>query len=376
MAPQHRRTTKKRATSLQRRMLVGLRDTWLLLREFRAVLFAFIVTLWLSAVTFRLLVNLTPGVEKITFIEAIYFIITMIFLEPTLTFPDQWYLEIYFFIMPVFGVIFLTLGVADFAVALFDRRTRLREWEISLASTYVDHIILIGLGHVGMRVLRELASLGEDVVVIELKEKEENFAEARRLHVPVIHADGRSVDALTQAGLLRAQAVIICTDNDLYNIQIASRIRERTRDVRIVMRLYDDDFGPIMSDRFGIDAVISSSALSAPAFAGAATGTEIIHTFTVEDRVLAMGRIEVRQGTKLIGKTIETMERKFNLTVVMVHMVDGEIDISPEPDYVIRAGDVMAIVSEMESIFDANEWNRTSSSLIDAGVRKKWWKRT
>lgn len=374
MAPQHQRYPRTRRTPLIKRITVATRDTWLLLREFRAVLFAFIVTLWVSATTFRLLWNLTPGLEHISVIDAVYFIVTMILFEPTLSFPDEWYLEVYFFIMPIFGVIFLTLGVADFAVALFDRRTRFREWELSVASTFVDHIILIGLGHVGMRVLRELVSLGEDVTVIELKEKEENFAEARRLNVPVIHADGRSEDALNQAGLMRAQAVIICTDNDLYNIQIASRIRERTKTVRIVMRLYDDDFGPIMGERFGIDAVISSSALSAPAFAGAATGTEVIHTFTVEDRVLAMGRIEVRPGTKIIGKSIEAVERKFNLNVVMVHMIDGEIDISPEPDYLIRAGDVLAVVSDMESVFDVNDWNRTNSGLIDPGSKKSWWK--
>ncbi len=352
--------------------MTSTRDTWLLLREFRIVLGAFISVLILSAISFYFLWNITTSLEPITPVEAAYFVITLLFFEPVLDFPAQWYLEIYFFVMPVIGVIFLTLGVADFSIALFNKHVRLNQWEISLASTYRHHVVLIGLGHIGLRVMRELLHLGEDVIIIEFnQERIDQLSEVRRKGVPVIMGDARDEETLLQAGIEHASSVIICTDNDLTNIQVASRIRDKYKDVRIVMRMFDDKFSSIISERFSIDSVISSSALAAPVFAGAATGTEVLQTFKVEKQVLAMGRIEVQMGAKLVGKTIQYVEDGLDISVVLLHEVGGDIDVRPEPDYVIGVGDVLAVVAEIEKVRSANaDWNRARSGLLESS---RWW---
>lgn len=367
--------TKTKRIGFRRRAMVTIRDTWLLFREFRLVLLGFIIILILSASSFYFLWNFTTDLEPIRGIDALYFVITLIFFEPAIDFPAQWYLEVYFFVMPIIGVVFLTLGVADFSIALFNRHVRLNQWEASLASTYRHHVILIGLGHIGRRVMHELLQLGEDVVAVELNpERAEQLAEARRVGVPVIFGDARTEETLEQAGINYAASTIICTDNDLTNIQIASRIREHHKDIRIVMRLFDDEFSSIISQRFNIDAIISSSALSAPVFAGAATGTEVMQTFKVEDQILAMGRIEVQMGAKLVGKTIQYVEDALDISVVLLHEVGGDIDVRPEPDYVIGIGDVIAVVAEIEKVRSANaDWNRARSGLMESS---RWWQFT
>lgn len=336
------------------------------------MLAAFFSVLLLSAGSFYFLWNFTTDLDPIRPIDALYFVVTLLFFEPVLDFPAQWYLEVYFFVMPIIGVVFLTLGVADFSIALFNRHVRLNQWEVSLASTYRHHVILIGLGHIGVRVMHELLHLGEDVVAVEFnKERLDQLSEVRRQGVPVILGDAREVDTLLQAGMEHAASVIICTDDDLTNIQIASRIRDNYKDVRIVMRLFDDEFSSIISDRFNIDTIISSSALSAPVFAGAATGTEVMQTFKVEEQVLAMGRIEVQMGAKLVGKTIQYVEDGLDISVVLLHEAGGDIDVRPEPDYVIGIGDVLAVVAEIEKVRSANaDWNRARSGMLDGS---RWW---
>ncbi|MGF1506632.1 MAG: potassium channel family protein [Anaerolineae bacterium] len=340
----------QRRRSPIKRIKVGLRDTWLLLREFQGILIAFVLTMFVATWSFWSLWNLTPDAPSLRPIEALYFIVTMLFFEPTLDFPDAWYLDTYFFLMPLLGLIFLTLGVADFAILLFNRQARQDQWEASVASLMNNHVIVIGLGHVGIRVVRELVLLEQDIVIVQNSEIEDHFEEARSYEIPIIVGDGRSVETQEKAGVSRAAAVIICTCDDLANLQMASHIRQQRSDIRIVMRMFDDQFARTMAQGFNIDAVISSSGLAAPAFAGAATGTEIVQTFKVEEKVLAMGRIAVKEGSQLDGMTIGEVEEMVDVSVVLLHTVDGHIDIEPDSGYQLTGSDVIAIISEMKSI--------------------------
>jgi voltage-gated potassium channel len=340
-----------------RRFRAAWRDTWVLLREFRGALLFFLTILAAGAISFMVLWN-GSQTRSMGFFEAFYDVLTMTFFQPILDFPEQWYLDVYFFIMPVLGMIALARGVADFVALLFNRHLRQTQWEEAVASTFNNHIIIIGLGHLGLRVVRELILLDEDIVVIEAKADSPRFDELRPFDIPIIVGDGRNAEMLNKAGLERASALIICTNDDLMNLQIASRVREINTDIRLVMRMFDDQFARSMADRFGISAVMSASALAAPAFAGSAAGTEIVQTFTVEDNTLVMGRIEVQPGSRLDGMTVCDIEQLLDLSIIIHHSPNG-IDIHPAPEVCLRAGDVVTVITSPLQIKQlASHWNR------------------
>lgn len=349
-----------RRRSLQRRIRAILRDTAVLVREFWRILTLFVVALLLSALSFQWLWNHSQH-DPIRLIDALYFVGTLLFFEPTLEFPREWYLDVYFFIMPVLGIVFLTLGVADFVILLVNRRSRQAQWEEAVASTYSQHIIVAGLGHLGIRVVRELVLLGEDVVVIEIKPDNPRIEEVHSYDIPVIQGDARTAEVLQRAGLGRAFSIIVCTNNDLVNLQIAARVRELDKEVLLVMRMFDDQFARSIAENFNISAVMSASLLAAPAFAGAAVRTEIMQTFSVEDRILAMGRIEVTCGSRLEGTAIADIERELDLSVILWQS-GSAVDVRPAPDTVLSAGDVIAVVAELPKIKElANRWNRAGT---------------
>jgi Trk K+ transport system NAD-binding subunit len=291
----------------------------------------------------------------------LYDALTMTFFQSAVEFPGVWYLDIYFFIMPAVGLVFLALGIADFVTMLFNRNLRQSKWEAAVASTYRDHIIICGLGRLGLRVVRELVSLGEEIVGIEYKSESPNFSELRSLNIPIVVGDARNADMLDKAGLEHAKAIIICTNDDLMNLQIASRIRERNKNIRLVMRMFDDEFARSMADRFDVSAVFSASLLAAPAFAGAAIGAEIIQTFKVADRVLVMGRVQVKESSKLDGAVISTIEHKLDISVVLLQ--SGEVvDVQPDPETGLKAGDIVAVVGELSTVKQfASKWNHPSA---------------
>lgn len=346
-----------RRRSLRRRLLASLRDTWVLIREFRDTLIALAVFLLIGAASFALLWNLSHE-EPMRFAEALFHVLTMMSLQPVLDFPREWYLDVYFFLMPLLGLMALAKGAVDFFVLLFNRRAREAQWEVAVASTMKNHIVVIGLGHLGIRVVRELVQMGEDMVVIERNPDPTRLAEARSYGIPVIVGDGRDADMLKQAGIEQASALIICTNNDLANLQIVSRVRELDKDIRLVMRLFDDEFGVSMAERFDIAAVMSASAMAAPAFAGAATGTEIVQTFKVADQVLVLGRVEVQPRARLVGKRVEEIEQTLKVSIVLVQS-QGQVILQPPPDAVIQEGDVLSVVGALAEIRAlASLWNR------------------
>jgi voltage-gated potassium channel len=134
-----------------RKLKAGWLDTWLLLGEFGVPLLIFTLTMLGDGVGYYLLFSYA-GEPLGNLLESIYQVLTMTFLQTGVNFPHTWYLGIFYFIMPVIGLIILAQGMTEFSVMLFNRRARGKEWEIAVASTYNNHIILIGLGHLGFQV--------------------------------------------------------------------------------------------------------------------------------------------------------------------------------------------------------------------------------
>ena len=70
---------------------------------------------------------------------------------------------------------------------------------MAVASTYSKHTVLVGLGHLGYRVVEELHEMEESVVVIELNPSASLIAEVQNMGIPIIHDDATRPAALEAA---------------------------------------------------------------------------------------------------------------------------------------------------------------------------------
>src|SRR5262249_38102041 len=101
------------------------------------------------------------------------------------------------------------------------------------------HVLVIGLGNVGYRVVEELQRLGERPVVVERKTDNVFVPSCRRRGIPVLIGDATLRETLQQARAKDAHAVIVCTSADLANLEIALLIAELNEKQRVVVRLED-----------------------------------------------------------------------------------------------------------------------------------------
>ncbi|MFC8388260.1 NAD-binding protein [Streptomyces sp. NPDC057238] len=172
------------------------------------------------------------------------------------------------------------------------------------------HVVLLGLGKIGTRVLTRLRELHIPVVCVEADPEARGMAVARRLRVPVVLGDVTQEGVLEAAKIHRADALLALTSADTTNLEAVLYARSVRPDLRAVLRLYDDDFAKAVyrtlrtAHPSALTRSRSVSHLAAPAFAGAMMGRQILGAIPVERRVLLFAAVVVGGHAQLEGRTV------------------------------------------------------------------------
>lgn len=172
------------------------------------------------------------------------------------------------------------------------------------------HVVLLGLGKIGTRVLARLRELEIPVVCVESDPRARGLALARRLRVPVVVGDVTDEGVLEAARVHRAHALLALTSSDTTNLEAALYARGVKPDLRVVLRLYEDDFATAVYRTLraahpgALTRSRSVTHLAAPAFAGAMMGRQILGAIAVERRVLLFAVVDVAGHPQLEGRTV------------------------------------------------------------------------
>lgn len=145
----------------------------------------------------------------------------------------------------------------------------------------MDHIVLCGLGKVGFSILELLCRLEQDVFVITRDVDIDWLRRAQTMAKRLVLADARADDVLLDAEIAQARAVLIVTDDDLANLEIALDARRLAPQASVVVRLFDGRLADRVQRDIGVNAVLNSATLAAPAFIAAALGDRFVRRFEV-----------------------------------------------------------------------------------------------
>jgi voltage-gated potassium channel Kch len=99
-----------------------------------------------------------------------------------------------------------------------------------------DHVVVVGLGEVGLRLALLLRRCGMPVVAIDEREEGENVGHAKELGLPVIIGRGADPSLLKRISPEHALALAAVADDDLENIAVALAARALAPDLRLVLR--------------------------------------------------------------------------------------------------------------------------------------------
>jgi Trk K+ transport system NAD-binding subunit len=102
-----------------------------------------------------------------------------------------------------------------------------------------DHVVVVGMGQVGLRLALLLRRCGIGVVAVDDREEGENVGLAREMGLPVVIGRGADLSLLRRLSLDDACALAAVTDDDLDNISIGMAAKAVREDLRLVMRAGD-----------------------------------------------------------------------------------------------------------------------------------------
>ena len=136
-----------------------------------------------------------------------------------------------------------------------------------------DHVVVVGVGQVGLRLSTILRRCGVGVVAVDDREEGENVGMARELGLPVVVGRGADLSLLRRLSLSRAVALAAVTADDLENISIAMAARAIAPDLRVVLRAGDGRLANETRSLFQIGVVRDVHRIAAALLAAHATGS-------------------------------------------------------------------------------------------------------
>lgn len=134
------------------------------------------------------------------------------------------------------------------------------------------HVVVVGLGQVGLRLCLAVRRLGIPVVAVERDPQAANLRLAKAARIPVLiaHAEDRSV--LDRLRLPKARALAAMGADELDNLEVAIAALATAPALRVVLRAGDNDVITETRSLFRIGAVCDISAMTALSVADAAIG--------------------------------------------------------------------------------------------------------
>ena len=206
------------------------------------------------------------------------------------------------------------------------------------------HVIVVGLGNVGTAVTGQLHDLGFDVVCVDNNPAAPGLPLARQLGLPVVIGDASREETLRAAHLDTCLSLVSVTSLDVVNLETALVARALRDELRIVVRLTDDDLAERLEKTTGNIISRSVPYLAAPAFATAMLEHQVLRTIAVGRHVLLIA--DIRVGDGLAGSFIADSEQDGQARVLALQAGGvAALDWSPRSGYRLAAGDRLIVLA-------------------------------
>lgn len=230
-------------------------------------------------------------------------------------------------LLTVVGVAVVPLVTAALVDGVVRARLLLDRGE--LTEPMSGHVVVVGLGDLGARVVSVLAARGIEVVAIDRDEQAPGVAVARELQVPVVIGDARQSATLRAAYTGSARAAVVMTSGTATTIGIGFAADAVDRadgagELRVVLRVFDEGLRTRLQRKAPHFRCVSASHLAAPRFAAATLGQDVIDTIPYLDRVLLVAGIEVTDDG-LARRFARDLEEPGAIKVLALHtaQLDG-----------------------------------------------------
>ena len=220
-------------------------------------------------------------------------------------------------------------------------------------------IIIIGAGLTGTELAKKLISEKNDVVIIDNDEETVRHV-SNKLDCMVIHADGNSLESLEEAGIAKADALIMLTNSDEINMITCSLVEALYPEVKKIARVRNYEYHvkakktekhkALEAEKevrplYGIDYMVYPDKEAAMAILRAIEHGAVTDVLSFDNSEYEIMRVEVEKGSRLDGQKVQDLRTFINVPFLLVYLENKTEASLPMGSTVIQAEDYLGILA-------------------------------
>ncbi len=216
-----------------------------------------------------------------------------------------------------------------------------------------NHYIICGFGRVGRSAFQSLKEAKRRVVIIE--RDSETAEEPLSMGLTVVVGDATRDETLRQAGIERAQGLMVCGGNDSDNAFIVLSARTLNPDLFIVARSVDSENEGKMK-RAGADRVVSPYHIGGRHMANLLSRphvTDFLDVVTLDSGLeLWLEDLHIDAGSVLVGQTVieADLRRKTGTILVALLRGDDRKTFIPDENTRLQPDDELIVLGTREQL--------------------------
>jgi voltage-gated potassium channel len=260
-------------------------------------------------------------------------------------------------------LILLNMGVLAYSVSTVtsfilegELRKHLKDYRVyQKVQNLSDHVIVCGFGRHGQEIVQELMKNKLKFVVIENNEQK---VSEMRVQDDFLFIDGDAThdQILLEAGIIRAQSIIVTTGQDAENVFITLSARQLNPKLNIVSRAVDKITERKLI-RAGASHVVVPERLGGFYMATLVHKPEVVEFFTLISN-MGSANIQFEEiecdtiGTDFLGKSIKdvNIRGKTGVNIIGLREIDGSYIVNPSPDSILKSGMRLVILGNSEQV--------------------------
>jgi len=224
-----------------------------------------------------------------------------------------------------------------------------------------DHVVVCEYRRDSAVLLDELGELGIDYVLIS--SSKENARALSNEGYSVIHGSPQDASAFERASIDTARAVI--TDAGDANVNTILTVRTRRPEIDVIALTDDSDMRGVLLDT-GATTVLSPHGVLGHRLAEKAISSfssELTDTIDLGSDI-EVTEIPIHHGSRLIGTRIRDSNiREETGANVIGAWIDGELQLPPDPDAVIRPNTVLLVSGAHEALEAFSDFTRPARTF-------------
>ncbi|OCR02843.1 potassium transporter TrkA [Oscillatoriales cyanobacterium USR001] len=208
-----------------------------------------------------------------------------------------------------------------------------------------DHIVIVGLGRVGQRVATLLHQFKQSLVGVTFNP---DFNSTLLSELPLIV--GNLSESLVLANISEAKSVVVVTDDEILNLEVALMVQAKNPDSYLVIRTSGQRLSQHLMAAFPNAQVLGMYAVAAQVFAGAAFGENIINLFRFNGQTILVTEYQIEAGDTLNELLLSEVALGYGVVPILHQRKPNSSKLIPSDDILLAVGDRLVVLATIEGL--------------------------